>query len=193
MERLGERLGQMSFEFDSEAFEEHMEQLEQKLQEMEFHFDSGAFEEQMERLNERLEEMNFDEMGFHRSWGLRSGRPILGVRLVAVTPELREHLGSSANEGLLVGGVLPDSPAEEADVRVGDLIVAVDHERIASSGDLRRALREREGTIVDLEVVRDGRPLTLSVSLPERESEPLESGRKNRPLRTGEGRGALDA
>ena len=162
------------FNFDSDAFRERMKRA-QKLA-----FDPEALEEHMERLNERLGDMKFDfNFGEHgnRAFAFNFGRPRLGVELVNVTGELREHLGSNADEGVLVGRVLGDTPAEEAGVEVGDLIVAVGGETVGRHGDLTRLLREREGETFNLDVIRDGRPLSLTVSLPDREVEDVEPGR----------------
>lgn len=62
----------------------------------------------------------------------------------------------------------PGSPAERAGVQAQDIIVAIDGQRIATVGDLRRELfRKRPGDTVRVEVVRDGRRLTLTIMLTE--------------------------
>ena len=129
----------------------------------------------MERLQEALGDIKFDH-----SFAFRSGRPRLGVELVDVTGELREHFGAKRDEGVLVGRVLPDTPAEEAGVEVGDLIVAVDGETVGRHGNLTRLLRERDGETFNIDVIRDGRPLSLTVSLPDREDEEFEPDRFQR-------------
>jgi membrane-associated protease RseP (regulator of RpoE activity) len=98
-------------------------------------------------------------------------RPMLGVQLVHVTDELREHLGGEAGTGTLVSKVVAGSPAEDAGVEVGDLIVAVDGEPVADAGDIRGALEDKEGETFDVEVIRDGRPVSLEVTIPERDDE----------------------
>jgi len=99
------------------------------------------------------------------------GRPVLGVQLVEPTPELREHLGGPPDAGVLISKVLEGMPAEEAGLRVGDLIVAVDRRDIEDTRDLIRALREHAGESVDIEIVRDGSTMRLSVALPEPEED----------------------
>jgi C-terminal processing protease CtpA/Prc len=187
MERLRERLDELDFDFDfdfdfdHDAFHEQMERFHEQLEGLDFDFDfdfdfegfdHDAFHEQMERLHEQLEGLDFDfdidDSGFRHSWVFtRHGRPKLGVELVEVTPELREHLGGPGDAGILVSRLIPGMPAEEAGVLVGDLIVAVDGETIEDAGDLRRALRDRDGESIDLEVIRDGRTTGLRVFIPE--------------------------
>jgi S1-C subfamily serine protease len=143
-----------------------------------FQFDHEQLQEQMERLHEQLGDMRFEfhgEPGARHFFGLR--RPLLGVQLVEPTPELREHLGGSPNAGVLVSKVLEDMPAEDAGLRVGDLIVAVGGREVERTGDLTRALREHAGETVDIEIVRDGSPMSLSVFLPEPEEHEHERGR----------------
>jgi len=171
------------FNFDSDAFKERMKRAQ------ELAFDAEAHDKHMEQLQESLAGTNFDfnvaaniRFNFNNpgSFNFNFGRPRLGVELVNVTGELREHLGANADEGVLVGRVLSDTPAEEAGVNVGDLIVAVGGETVGRHGDLTRLLRERDGETFNLDVIRDGRPLSLTVSLPEREVEEFEPGRFQR-------------
>lgn len=98
-------------------------------------------------------------------------RPRLGVQLVELTPELREHLGGGRENGVLVSKVMEDMPAEAAGIRVGDLIVAVDDEEITDSGELVEALRERAGERFPIRVIRDRRAITLEVSLPDEDED----------------------
>jgi predicted metalloprotease with PDZ domain len=82
-------------------------------------------------------------------------RAFLGVSLVDLTPELREYYGAPKNAGILVGSVEDGSPADKAGVRVGDIILSVEGDEIASSFQIRKALTgKKEGDAVRLEVLR---------------------------------------
>ncbi|HEX2061001.1 MAG TPA: PDZ domain-containing protein [Thermoanaerobaculia bacterium] len=97
-------------------------------------------------------------------------RAYLGVTLVDLTSDLREHYGAPKSSGVLVGSVEDGSPADKAGVRVGDMILTVDGEEIDSSIDLRRALREKkDGDSVRLEVMRGKSRQTLVASVVEKE------------------------
>jgi predicted metalloprotease with PDZ domain len=100
-----------------------------------------------------------------------SQRPMLGVQLVETTDELRHHLGSPDDRGVLISRVLPGSPAEESGIEVGDLLISVAGEPVEDAGDIRGALRGRYGETFDVEVVREHRPLRLTVTLPQPEDE----------------------
>ena len=124
-------------------------------------------EELGERLGERFGDVDQWQHYSHSYGG--SHRPLLGVQLVEPTAELREHLGSDGSSGVLVAKVIEETPAEEAGIEVGDLIVAVGGDEISDAGDLVRALRERSGEQFYIEVIRDGRSVSVGVALPEKE------------------------
>ena len=68
--------------------------------------------------------------------------------------------------GALVQGVVPDSPADEAGLRPGDLIVAVDDEPVGPDNDLADLISEYEpGDKVELVVVSQGRERAMRVKL----------------------------
>jgi membrane-associated protease RseP (regulator of RpoE activity) len=137
----------------------------------------GEMKEHMERLQDRFidlescdEEEGEEDCGF-RFYTAFTGRPKLGVQLVETTPELREHLGGSEEAGVLVSKVLSGTPAREAGVMVGDLIVEIDGEAVVRSSDIRRLLQGKEGSTVALVVIRDGDRLDIAVELPEPEED----------------------
>ncbi|MEM7352647.1 MAG: PDZ domain-containing protein [Acidobacteriota bacterium] len=93
----------------------------------------------------------------------------LGIMLSELTPELRGHFGVTEDAGVMVSKVVDDTPASRAGLLVGDIITAVDGEAVRSSRSLARAIRRHEeGTIVDLEVFRDGQVQILSPAIEER-------------------------
>jgi S1-C subfamily serine protease len=92
--------------------------------------------------------------------------PFLGVEAGAeLTPELvtRYRLGNRA--GALVGRVAPRSPAAEAGLRRGDLIVRFGNQAIPARDQLTVAERRAEiGVPVPVTVIRRGRELLLQVT-----------------------------
>ncbi|MEA2463131.1 MAG: serine protease Do [Acidobacteriota bacterium] len=97
-------------------------------------------------------------------------RAHLGVSLIDLTSELREHYGASKDAGVLVGAVEDGSPADKAGLRVGDIILSVDGKEVDSSTDLRLALTDKkEGDSVRLEVLRGRSRQTLVAGVVERE------------------------
>lgn len=98
-------------------------------------------------------------------------RAFLGVSLVDLTPELREHYGAGKDSGVLVGSVEESGPAAKAGVRVGDLIASVDGKDVSSTLQLRKALKDKkEGDAVRLDVLRGRTRQTLVANVVEREA-----------------------
>lgn len=104
-------------------------------------------------------------------------RGYMGVRLIGITPELRERWGAPKDAGVLVGQVEPDSPAAKAGIQVGDLITSVDGERVDSARDISRAIRRKKaGDSVKLDVTRDRAARRLTVTVAERKAEEIRIG-----------------
>ena len=82
----------------------------------------------------------------------------LGLSVYAVTSPVARSLGLRKAAGGIVTQVTPDSPAEKAGVRVGDVITIVAGHHIESNTDLRDAIGLlRIGDAVDIDLLRDGR------------------------------------
>ena len=58
-------------------------------------------------------------------------------------------------EGILVTSVNDNSPAAKAGLKAGDVITAVDGEKVSSPGDISRAIGKKQDGAVTLTVVRD--------------------------------------
>lgn len=67
------------------------------------------------------------------------------------------------NQAVYVTDVIPDSPAEKAGIRPGDIILEVDGEAVRTTDEARNRLLGKAGTSVEVKVLRDGRELTIRV------------------------------
>lgn len=95
--------------------------------------------------------------------------PYLGIRTSDLSPEDAERFGLTVDSGALVESVEPGSAAQEAGVRRGDIITALDDSPVESSGDVLGALRDYQpGDTAELTVFRGGDERTLTVTLDER-------------------------
>ena len=98
----------------------------------------------------------------------RVARGWLGVRIQSVTPEIAESLGLPDDEGALVASVTPGGPADEAEIRPGDVIVAFDGQKIERMRGLPRIVAETEiGKEVTVDVWRRGEQIQVPVTLGE--------------------------
>ncbi|HEV3407102.1 MAG TPA: trypsin-like peptidase domain-containing protein [Gaiellaceae bacterium] len=90
----------------------------------------------------------------------------LGVVPMSVTEEISGSFDLGVEEGALVQSVSEGSPAAQAGLRAGDVIVDVGRDPIRSAEDLYSALRERDpGDTVEVTVVRDGGRETVEATL----------------------------
>jgi serine protease Do len=97
--------------------------------------------------------------------GTAAGRPRLGVALAPARAarKLRAAVGLPERDGLLVRGVVEDSPAGRAGLERGDLLVALNEQPLTSVDELFDAL-EAGGTLT-LGVLRGTEERTVSISL----------------------------
>ena len=90
----------------------------------------------------------------------------LGVRIQSVTDELAESFGLDKARGALVAEVTDGGPAEQAGIRVGDVIVSFNDEDVPEMRDLPRIVAETQvGKKVEVVVWRDGRKKEFDVTL----------------------------
>ncbi len=94
-------------------------------------------------------------------------RLVLGVGLAPapVARQLRASVGLPEQDGLLVRMVEPGSPADDAGIKVGDLIVGTAEGAVATVDDLHQALDEAQRTrSLTLQIVRGSEALTVEVT-----------------------------
>lgn len=97
----------------------------------------------------------------------QGGHGKVGLALAPISPELRDRLDlPKSTKGAVVSGVQPGSPAEQAGIRPGDVIVGVGSQQVASPEDAVRAIRSagKEHNLA-LRILRDGHPAFVAVNL----------------------------
>jgi len=102
---------------------------------------------------------------------IKQGRVVRGFLGVAIEPvdvRLAKALGLPDDRGALVNSVTPDSPADRADLKVGDVIVGIDGHEVDGPTSLRYLTAELNvGGAVPLDFYRDGKRRTASVTIGE--------------------------
>lgn len=95
-------------------------------------------------------------------------RGSLGIRGGDVNAELTEAMNLSVSRGAFVNEVLPDSAAEQAGLKSGDVIVSMNGNKISSFLELRAKVATLgAGREAKLGILRDGKERTVTVKLQE--------------------------
>ncbi len=90
-----------------------------------------------------LEKMGARDKGEDESASNESGKPRWGLALSDITPEVREQLRASGEvKGAVIERVLPGSPADNAGLRPGDVIVGVNRHDMQSASEVKKALAD---------------------------------------------------
>jgi serine protease Do/serine protease DegQ len=94
-------------------------------------------------------------------------RGFLGVGVETLSADLAEALGLKKDaRGVVINTVTPDSPADKAGLRRGDVILSINDRTILSLQDLRLFVSQlAPGTEVEVKSVRDGKERTTKVKL----------------------------
>lgn len=93
-------------------------------------------------------------------------RGMLGVMITDLTPDVVDALDLKVAAGAVVSAVNRGSPAEAAGIEAGDVIVGVNGQSILSDTDLRNTIGlMREGSDVEIELLRDGRRMTVDAKI----------------------------
>jgi len=103
--------------------------------------------------------------------GGRIVRGWLGVAIQNLTPDLAQSFGYEGTEGVLIGDVTKDGPADKAGLQAEDIIVRFNGKPVSDVNQLRNAVAATPpGTKVTVEVFRAGQQRTFTVEVGELES-----------------------
>ncbi|MDP7035334.1 MAG: PDZ domain-containing protein [Planctomycetota bacterium] len=93
-------------------------------------------------------------------------RAFLGISIRPITPAIRAQLQIPEGEGVVIGGVKPGSPADQAGLIPQDILLAIDKKPIVSVSDLSSALESKKsGETLKLTVLRKGETLEIDTLL----------------------------
>lgn len=92
----------------------------------------------------------------------------LGVYVQEITKEIKEAMDLKSEEGVLVRDVVEDSPADEAGIKKGDVILVFNQEKVDDPEHLISLVRKTSpGDKVELMIVRDGKEKALTITMGE--------------------------
>lgn len=94
----------------------------------------------------------------------------LGVYLIDISAETAEALGARRG-GVIINELEEGSPAEQAGLKPGDVVIAIGDESVRDSDELTDIVRDmKEGDKAAVKVIRGGKETTVEVAVAERES-----------------------
>ena len=90
----------------------------------------------------------------------------LGVEIDRLTPDRVRRLGLGTPAGVYVRGTVPGSPAQQAGLRQGDVIVGFDGQRVANTDDIQAYARGiLAGQTIPIDIVRNQQTQTIQVAI----------------------------
>ncbi len=91
----------------------------------------------------------------------------IGIGIADVTPENAKFFDNSTTGGV-VTQVEPDSPGAKAGLQIGDVITEIDGQKVADAGELQVLVGQKQpGSKITLKVLREGKSMTVTVTLEE--------------------------
>jgi len=93
-------------------------------------------------------------------------RGLMGIMVQHITPELAKVLHLKKKGGALITQVNPGSPAKQAGLQPGDIIVRINNRNLTDAAQVKNIVGLlRVGSRVDMEVLRNGKKLTISTKV----------------------------
>ncbi len=106
----------------------------------------------------------------------RIKRPLLGLRYVSVDENLKEKMKLPVNYGAIIlgqgplhAGVIPNSPAEKAGLKVKDIVLEINNEKITTEKTIQDFLEELSvGDVLRAKILRGRKEFEVKITLVER-------------------------
>jgi len=107
-------------------------------------------------------------------------RGFIGAMMQDLDPALADAFGVTTRKGAVLVDIAPDSPAEKAGLKPGDVIVGVNGKPVDNAADVRnRVGLMRVGEEVELEILRNGKRRQITTTIAERDSAQAGAGIHN--------------
>ena len=96
----------------------------------------------------------------------------LGLYTQAVDKDLKEAFHLDVDHGVIVNQVIPDSPADKAGLKQGDIILSIDGAKLTGSDQLAELVTgHKPGDQVKVEILRNGEQKEITANIGERKGE----------------------
>ena len=106
----------------------------------------------------------------------------LGININDVTPDNAHFFNLKDAAGAIVAQVTPDSPAGQGGLKQGDVVTEVNGQKITNGSALQMAVSQMTpGTPLKLGIMRDGKPMTLDLTVGQYHGKTESPATKRRP------------
>jgi S1-C subfamily serine protease len=105
--------------------------------------------------------------------GKKVAHPYVGIQMLSITPELAKESNQDPNspivipevQGVLVVKIMPNTPAEKAGIRRGDVIVAVNDKRVTDAGEIQQMVEDSGvNKTLKMKIQRGDRAIEVNVT-----------------------------
>lgn len=136
------------------------------------HF-NGDFLKSLDSLPNCLNKAIFDSNGLCMRHIFALGRGRLGVHLQPMSDQLGTYFGVSNGSGVLISDVDKDSPAATAGLMAGDVIIAIEGQKVSSPSDAQHIIHATKEGPIDLTVIRNKVEQHIKATLPKGDEPPM--------------------
>jgi serine protease Do/serine protease DegQ len=99
----------------------------------------------------------------------------LGIQMQELTPALARAFNIKQQQGAVIAGVIPGSPAEQSGLQRGDVVITANGLAVESSTKLRNRIALMQiGDLVSLDILRDGKEMNVKARI----AKPLAASRR---------------
>ncbi|MGI6297446.1 MAG: S1C family serine protease [Minisyncoccales bacterium] len=96
--------------------------------------------------------------------------PFLGIKYLVLNDEYAKELNLNVNYGALIAdeplSITPNSPAEKAELKEGDIILEFDHQKISTKNTLAKIIQDYfPGQEIEIKVLRNEKEFLINVVL----------------------------
>jgi serine protease Do/serine protease DegQ len=110
-------------------------------------------------------------------------RGFLGAQLQDLDPDLADAFGIKARKGAVLVNIIEGSPAADAGLLPGDVVISVNGKAVENAAYLRNQVGlTRIGEPVKLDIIREGKRMTVTATVAERDTAVLPSDLRNERL-----------
>jgi serine protease DegQ len=107
---------------------------------------------------------------------IKSGHVVrgwIGIETQDITPELAESFGLARDSGAIIAGVVRNGPADQAGIRPGDILLAVQGKKVANTTEMLNLIAQlTPGAKATMTLVRKNRESTVDVKIGKRPRAP---------------------